>query len=83
MGTLNLWWSRCCDRLLSQESTMNQLRLTCARSSAWIARLLCQFRLASTQRRDRAALAALDSRALRDLGLSHADALPLRQACCG
>jgi uncharacterized protein YjiS (DUF1127 family) len=45
-------------------------------------RLRCRLRAAKHLRQGRAAIAAMSGHELRDLGLSHADALPLMRMCC-
>jgi uncharacterized protein YjiS (DUF1127 family) len=45
-------------------------------------RLLCHWRSAKQARQARAVIAEMTARELRDIGLSHADALPAMRACC-
>jgi uncharacterized protein YjiS (DUF1127 family) len=53
-----------------------------ASSAPWIDRLLCRIQAALRLQRERAELAALGAYPLRDIGLSHLDALPARPRCC-
>jgi uncharacterized protein YjiS (DUF1127 family) len=53
-----------------------------APSVPWIDRLLCRIQAALRLQRERAELAALGAYPLRDVGLSHLDALPARPRCC-
>lgn len=53
-----------------------------APSASWIDRLLCRIQAALRLQRERAELAALGAHQLRDVGLSHLDALPARPRCC-
>jgi uncharacterized protein YjiS (DUF1127 family) len=45
-------------------------------------RLLCRLRAAKQARRAHATIARMSAHELRDIGLSHADALPAMRACC-
>ena len=53
-----------------------------APSVPWIDRLLCRIQAALRLQRERAELAAAGGYPLRDIGLSHLDALPARKSCC-
>jgi uncharacterized protein YjiS (DUF1127 family) len=61
---------------------MNRIHALVGRSVRWVELALCRVRLAVQRRRDRAELASLSSYELRDIGMSHADAIPVRAACC-
>ena len=61
---------------------MNQLHALVGRSVEWVELAMCRLRLALQRGRDRAELANLSSYQLRDIGMSHADAVPVRAVCC-
>ena len=61
---------------------MNQLHAMVGRSVSWAEHAMCRVRLALGRQRDRVEVASLSSYELRDIGMSHSDAIPTRAICC-
>lgn len=64
-----------------QETSMNCTPSTSAPRAGLLRRLLCRIRAYRQRRRSRGQAAALNDYQLRDIGVSHREAIPLREKC--